>query len=211
MLSSDESPAGAHDELLDEFIDEIPPGRALDLGMGGGDNALWLARRGFHVVGVDNSVTAVDTARAAARAVGLSLEAHVADIRDFEIAPESYTLILATAVLHFLMPEEIHKLAERMMAGLQPGGVIVASVFTVDDPGYEMLQEEGAPLIAERTFYVSDLNNPLHFFGFGELRRLFADLEIRHYAEERHIDTSHNHPHYHAGAFLVARKQPPSG
>ena len=93
-----------------------------------------------------------------------------------------------------------------MKAGLQPGGVLIASVFTVDEPGYEMLQEERAPLVAERTFFVSDIDSTLHFFDFGELRSLFHDLEILHYAEERHIDRSRGYSCYHAGAFLVARR-----
>lgn len=193
------------DELLEEFIDEIAVGRALDLGMGEGRNALWLAERGFDVVGVDVSTTAVETAQQLACERRLTLETHVADIREFEIKPESYVLVMVSAVLHFLLPDEIRGLADRIKAGLQPGGFVIVSVFTVDDPGYEALQEQGAALIAQNTFLVPDLGGSLHYFAFGELRRLFDELEILHYAEERHLDTSHDDPHYHAGAFLVAR------
>lgn len=196
----------APDELLEEFIDDIPEGRALDLGMGEGRNAVWLAERGFDVVGVDLSAAAVKAAEQLARERRVCLEAHVADIREFEIEPESYTLILASAVLHFLMPAEICELADRIKAGLQPGGFVIAHVFTVDDPGYEALQERREALVAERTFFVPELKSPLHYFAFGELRSLFEDLEILHYAEERQLDLSHDYPHYHAGAFLMARK-----
>lgn len=200
------SPDDGPDELLEEFIDEIPVGRALDLGMGEGRNAVWLARRGFSVIGVDSSTTAVEIAQRLARRRGVDVETHVGDIRDFEIDPESYTLILASAILHFLLPEEVRRLADRMKAGLRPGGFVIAHAFTVDDPGYEALQEQRATLIAERTFFVPELDSPLHYFDFGELQGLFDDLEILYYAEERHLDTSHDLPHYHAGAFLVARK-----
>ena len=43
-------------------------GRALDLGCGEGGDALWLAERGWHVVAVDISQTALDRAAADARA-----------------------------------------------------------------------------------------------------------------------------------------------
>lgn len=194
------------DELLEDFIEEIPVGRALDLGMGEGRNALWLAERGFHVVGVDISAATVETVQRLACERGVAVETHVADIRNFEIESESYALIVASAVLHFLLPDEIREIANRIKAGLQPGGFLIAQVFTVDDPGYEALQERRATLIAERTFFVPELDSPLHYFAFGELRSLFDELDALYYAEERHIDTSHDYPHYHAGAFLVARK-----
>jgi tellurite methyltransferase len=196
-----------HDELLEAYIDAIPTGRALDLGMGEGDNAVWLARRGFRVIGIDRSASAVDAANDRAQSAGLPLETHVIDIQDFKIEPGRYALILAAAVLHFLLPDDARRLAGRIKAGLQPGGVVIVSVYTVDDPGYEAFQEGREPLIDTGTFYVEHLGGPLHFFGMGELRDWFEDLEILHYAEERHMDLEHGLPHYHSGAFLVARRR----
>ena len=196
------------DEELEAFIDQVPLGRALDLGMGEGRNALWLAARGFQVVGVDRSEEAVARAQERARQRGLHLEAHVADIRTFPITPASYSLILASAVLHFLLPVEVRDLARRIQAGLQPGGVLIASVFTVDDPGYEALQERHTEYLGEHTYYVPEINGPMHYFAKGELCALFPELEVLYYAEERQLDTTHDLPHYHAGAFLVARRPP---
>lgn len=198
-------PTQEPDALLEDFIDQVPTGWVLDLGMGDGCNALWLARRGFDVVGVDVCATSVSEARQVAERQGLSLKTYVADIREFYIAPQSYTLIMALAVLHFLRPEEARELARRIKAGLRPGGVVIASVFTIDDPGYEALQASGAVEVAENSFLVPEIEGVLHFFAFDELRRLFDGLEVLHYAEERHLDVSHDEPHYHAGAFLVAR------
>jgi len=194
------------DEELKAFIDQVPVGRALDLGMGEGRNALWLAARGFQVVGVDLSAEAVTRAKRRARERGLVIEAHVADIRTFSIEPSSYSLILASAVLHFLLPAEVRDLARRIRAGLRPGGVVIASVFTVDDPGYEALQERHTEYLGEHTYYVPELGGPMHYFAKGELRALFSDLEVLYYAEERQLDTTHDLPHYHSGAFLVARR-----
>jgi len=202
----------APDDLLEDFVDDIPIGRALDLGVGDGKNAVWLAERGFDVVGVDLSATAVQAAQRLARERGVVLEAHVADIREWEIEPGSYALVLASAVLHFLLPEEIRGLANRIRAGLQSGGFLIAHVFTVDDPGYQVLRQQGASLVAERTFFVPEIEGPLHYFDFGELRSLFKELDILYYAEERHLDSSSpDDPHYRAGAFLVARKGGHSG
>ncbi|MEP7059817.1 MAG: class I SAM-dependent methyltransferase [Actinomycetota bacterium] len=43
--------------------DPLPPGRALDLGCGTGTNALYLAARGWEVIGVDFSPLAISAAR----------------------------------------------------------------------------------------------------------------------------------------------------
>lgn len=51
---------------LAEAVADVPAGRALDLGCGEGADALWLAERGWRVVAVDVSATALERAREAA-------------------------------------------------------------------------------------------------------------------------------------------------
>ncbi|HEY0641184.1 MAG TPA: class I SAM-dependent methyltransferase [Pseudonocardiaceae bacterium] len=55
----------ANGVLVTEAVD-LAPGRALDVGCGEGGDALWLARRGWHVTGVDISDVALGRAAAAA-------------------------------------------------------------------------------------------------------------------------------------------------
>ena len=51
----------------------VPPGRALDIGCGTGTNAIYLARRGFEVVGTDIARLAIRRARRKAREAGASV------------------------------------------------------------------------------------------------------------------------------------------
>jgi SAM-dependent methyltransferase len=53
----------------------VAPGTALDLGCGEGGDALWLARRGWRVTGLDISPTAIGRGREAAKAEGLGEDA----------------------------------------------------------------------------------------------------------------------------------------
>ena len=53
-----------------EMVPGLPIGRALDLGCGEGADAVWLAERGWHVVAVDISDTALQRARSAPRRAG---------------------------------------------------------------------------------------------------------------------------------------------
>src|SRR3954452_3067862 len=57
---------------LTEVVSALEPGRALDLGCGEGADAWWLAERGWSVVAVDISETALRRATAEADARGLS-------------------------------------------------------------------------------------------------------------------------------------------
>ncbi|MFL4909174.1 SAM-dependent methyltransferase [Streptomyces sp. MMS24-I2-30] len=52
---------------LTETVADLPPGDALDLGCGGGGDALWLARRGWQVTAADISAVAVERLTALAR------------------------------------------------------------------------------------------------------------------------------------------------
>ena len=61
-------PSGA----LVRFAGPLPGGTALDLGCSQGDDAIWLARRGWRVVAVDVSGTVLARAAKNAEAVGVS-------------------------------------------------------------------------------------------------------------------------------------------
>ena len=57
---------------LAEIAGQLNGNRALDLGCGEGADAIWLAERGWIVVAVDVSTTALDRARAAAESRGMT-------------------------------------------------------------------------------------------------------------------------------------------
>jgi SAM-dependent methyltransferase len=56
---------------LASVVDELPSGRALDLGCGEGGDAVWLAEKGWQVVAVDVSETALARATEEAKARGM--------------------------------------------------------------------------------------------------------------------------------------------
>jgi len=69
------------------------PGRALDVGCGEGGDAIWLARRGWEVTGVDVSAVALERAAAAATAAGVTVEWICADIGGMEPPTRGYDLV----------------------------------------------------------------------------------------------------------------------
>lgn len=63
--------------VMVEIASSLAPGTALDLGCGGGDDTLWLARAGWRVTAVDLSATATARLAQLARELGLDDRVHV--------------------------------------------------------------------------------------------------------------------------------------
>jgi len=79
--------ADAREGLERFFVPRIPAGgRVLDVCCGSGRMARWFADRGFEIAGVDGSPAMIELARKNAP----SGDFHVADVRDFRLAPPAH-------------------------------------------------------------------------------------------------------------------------
>jgi SAM-dependent methyltransferase len=100
------------------------PPRALDVACGAGGTLLWLARRGWHVTGVDISATALALARSQLKAAGLLDQATLiaADLDTWRPAVESCDLVIS---FYFLD----RRLWPALRAAVRPGGLICLSTY----------------------------------------------------------------------------------
>ena len=107
--------------LLVDVAGAMTPGRALDIGMGQGRNALWLARRGWEVTGLDVSAEGVRQA-SHERLTALHTAAE-----DFDFGRQQWDLI-AGIFVHGVMLRE----SARVIEALRPGGKLVIEGFHRD-------------------------------------------------------------------------------
>jgi SAM-dependent methyltransferase len=114
--------------LLVEIVHEREPGRALDIGMGQGRNALYLAEHGWRVTGIDISSEGVRLTQLQARERGLQIDARVADAQKFEIGIERWDLIVCSYIHELALTR-----ADDIVAALAPGGVLVIEGFVQGD------------------------------------------------------------------------------
>lgn len=123
-----ESPAliwsGEPNRFLRAEVEDMPPGRALDLACGEGRNAVWLASRGWDVTGVDFSGRALVKARVLAADRGVAVRLVEADLSEYVPEPGGADLVVVL-YLHVPPPERALVLA-RAAAALAPGGVMLA-------------------------------------------------------------------------------------
>jgi SAM-dependent methyltransferase len=130
--SDDQIWSGQPNPHLVTYASELRPGTALDLGSGEGADAIWLARQGWQVTGLDVSPVALDRAagRAAKSGVGDRVTWGEADALTWT-ADGTYDLV-AAHFMHFLRPAW-RRLHERLAAAVAPGGTLLVVGHHPDD------------------------------------------------------------------------------
>lgn len=121
--------------FLVDLLDLSPGGLILDVGCGPGRHSLALARRGFHVVGVDVSETFIDLANASARREGLASAGFVrGDARDLSGIPGfgrfDAAICLCQGAFGLLDDAEgDEEVLASIAAAVRPGGGVVLTAF----------------------------------------------------------------------------------
>ncbi len=148
--------------LLVEFRHLLPPsGLALDIACGGGRNAVYLARRGLRVVGLDQSWEALRQGRKQAAQAGVQVDWVRADLEEFHLPYGAFDLVVC---FYYRDPS----LYPAMRVLLRPGGWLIYQTFTIDQLHFS----EGP-------------RNPAHLLRPGELLGAFADWRVVYYRESR--------------------------
>jgi SAM-dependent methyltransferase len=97
-------------------------GPVLDAGCGTGENALFLAARGFEVVGVDAVPAAVQAARDKARQRGLDAEFLVYDALRLADLGRTFASVIDSGLFHTFDDDEREQYRDALAAVLRPGG-----------------------------------------------------------------------------------------
>lgn len=108
---------------LEALVRSRPPGRALDLGCGTGANAVYLASRGWDVVGVDFAAEAIAKARGRALDAGADVRFLVGDVsRLAEAGVEGpFDLVLDIGCYHAIPAGRRDAYAAGVAAVARPG------------------------------------------------------------------------------------------
>ena len=103
-----------------------PKGRVLDLCCGPGRHSLELARRGFAVVGVDNTAGYIAEAKKRAKSEKLKVEFVKGDMRCFRrLGAFDAVINMFTAFGYFKNPRDDRRVLENIHRSLKPGGKLL--------------------------------------------------------------------------------------
>jgi tellurite methyltransferase len=129
--------------FLVEMAPRLQKGKVLDVGMGEGTNAVYLAQKGFQVKGFDISPVAIERATQLAKETGVTTDFKTADLDLFLLGLMEYDTIIMT----YFKPTLTRYYSELMRA-LKQGGTILVQSYTTEEQKEVLGQED-----AYKNFY----------------------------------------------------------
>lgn len=143
---------------------DVKPCTAIDLGCGTGNYAIYLARKGFRVIGVDISPTAITLARKNAKDKGISCDFIVADVLgDLKEVGGTFDFAYDWELLHHLFPEQRKRYSENVSRLLHSEGHYLSVCFS----------EKNTQFGGSGKYRETPLGTVLYFSSEDEIRELF--------------------------------------
>lgn len=163
--------------------------KLLDIGCGEGRNAIYFAKHGFKVCGLDISRPGLQKTRRYAEKAGVHVETTHANIITY-VPEDMYMVIFSTGTLHYLPPDVRPHWFQQykdvtFLEGIHAHSVLVTKPFI--DPAPD----------AEENSYL---------YPSGEVMNYYLDWEILYFTEEIFDCKSSGVPHQHAINRIVAKK-----
>jgi SAM-dependent methyltransferase len=144
---------------------KIRPCRAIDLGCGAGNYAIYLAGLGFEVTGVDSSPTAIKIAEEHAKEQGARCRFIVADLLgDLHEVTGTFDFAYDWEFLHHIFPEDREVYIRNVHRLLNPGAPYFSVCFSEDDPQFG----------GTGKYRTTRIGTTLYFSSEGEIRDLVS-------------------------------------
>ncbi|MDF9301953.1 class I SAM-dependent methyltransferase [Tritonibacter mobilis] len=158
--------SGAPSRILAKYVTERAPAQALDLGCAKGDDAVWLAKNGWQVLGVDISDTALRIAAENAARNGVAERTTFRQIDLTEQFPEDQFDLVSALFLQtpFDFPRAL--VMRQAAAAVKPSGLLLMAIHQTyaswswkpaqgtETTANTLLQEIGLDLAKWRKIYV---------------------------------------------------------
>jgi len=158
-------------EVLVHLVESgtILPSKAIDLGCGAGNYAIYLASRGFQVTGVDISPAAIRMAEENAKIRGIPVTFLAGDLLgNVGWIGDTFDFAYDWELLHHIMPGDRERYVRNVHSLLNPGGKYLSVCFSESDPQF------GGKGKVRRT----QIGTVLYFSSEDELRELFSPLFV---------------------------------
>ena len=154
---SDHRPA-TPSPILVRTLEELEPGKALDLAAGKGRNALFLARQGWDTTAVDFSEIAVHAGSQLSTELDLPVSWEVQDLTEYTPAADAYDLV---CMFYLHLPwKQLQVVIQKAARATKPGGKLLV----VGPDRSNLEQGAGGPRDPEVLYSPQDIVPLLHEF-----------------------------------------------
>jgi ubiquinone/menaquinone biosynthesis C-methylase UbiE len=125
--------------------------KVLDLGCGSGWLAVYLARQGFEVVGVDVSAQAINLANTWASQEDLKISFDVADASQLQYQAGSFDAVVANSIFEHFPIKQAQQLTDKVNTMLKDGGIFIGCFDKVGGgPGEYYTLEDGTHVYTDK-------------------------------------------------------------
>ncbi len=147
-------------KFLRDYVDYLPKkGKTLDIAMGEGRNAIYLAEKGNAVDGVEISSESISAAISNAKRRGVKVNIYKSDLEQngFHADEESYNAIICFYYLQ-------RSLFPHIKRWLKKGGIFMCQTFTVDNLKYQTRPRNPNHVLKENELLMSFVDFRVHFY-----------------------------------------------
>lgn len=120
-------------QIVKSLLKYKKSGTVLDLGCGAGRHSLFLAKRGFKVVAVDNIFEVLAALKELARLQKLPIKVVRADVATYD-PNKKFDVVLSNMVLHFISDNQKKRSLQSMWSATKKNGINVVSAYTDKNP-----------------------------------------------------------------------------
>lgn len=168
-------------------------GRVLDLGVGQGRHALFLARKGYSVDALDPSKVAVEAVSAVATKEGFPIHTWQCGFDTFVPQTDFYSGILIFGLIQILSWEAIDLLLEKINSWTREGSIVFARAFTIADPSFARTRDSQEWISLVKNSFTDGRGHFRTYLEAEEMPRLFGDFKVIYHweglgPEHRHAD-----------------------
>ena len=149
-------------------------GEALDIACGKGQNALYMAHRGFAVTALDISTIALNQGRRRAQEFNLAINWQQCDLKTAELGRDKYKLVVNFNYLQ-------RSLVAPIKRAVEPGGYVIFETYLIDQAA------------------IGNPRNSDYLLKHNELLDFFREFRVLNYREGKVTDSHTNY--FRAGIF----------
>lgn len=167
--------------------------KILDLACGTGRHTVFLAKKEFQVIGIDNSKTALQLTRKQLKKKRIkNARVCIGSMHKIPFKKESFDAVACTRAIYHGTHKKIQKTIAEVHRVLRPKGLFLFNVLTINHPDYGKGKR-----IEKNTFvhvHDSEYHVPHHFFSKKEMRVLLKRFLILQFKQVHYEDLAGKKP-----------------